>query len=1165
MSGTSTTSDPDLPSCTQLFRELLEEIQPGFRTTAKDAISEFTTEFFSREHRVTIKDVEQLLFNGKGKMGLLRACGRPKRFGSRPKRSSEMLLVLVTRLASVHTNPGSAAMFSLAIKLANQDIVDTMRLNFHTQSADPDVRTAVTEFQLLYSAGAPMREQFAAEQKHASSPSSASSAAFAAASAAAAAAASATSMSTAGGASPGPARDRSRRGCLFGRSLADLAANDTIMDTVTHAPLFLAQTVHHISGDPALCETVGIFRVAPPADELHRLVAALDHPSATSEPFSPAQWSVPALTAAVVVWLRELPEPLVPYALYDRLVRAFTDDDLAGVMGLVHDVPGASRDVLQLLLAFAAHLSTFSRANTMNMLHLSAALAPVIFRRKDKAPAGVELPALIGIVTLLMQSILDTVGAAGVAGAHSGSEPPSPLSGSASGAPIVRPWRSDTAANIFGDEDGEDDDDDDHDASAAAGEHADAIADLPPRVHPRLSTATAAGPRRGVPSLALLPERDEVNSTLHASVTGTGTGALELPASNSQSRAGSPLPPPPPVPTRPSSGSIALSSSAAAAAVAAAAAASAAAASGSAPRASAGVKPAASEPLSIRASGLQTSHSGPDSAAGTAAGSGSSSPSPPGPAFGLHRPSRLLSPSATQVAAAAGCGSPLERGTMLLTAAFSRPPPPVPGAGTAVAATGAAGGGVFHQHSSSSSDAGSSSSSSSAASCSDSGSGVAPASSASPPPSLYAPPPPLPTSRPSPSPSAAPLPAVYGQSAPAPMRAAAPGVFAAALSAQQPASFSITASQPAEYSAGTGAASAVAGSGTSGAGNDFNGGIPYYGPGGPGMRPTISLSHAPSEAGGAGGSGSGPVLSLAGLQSRSVASPTGAATTEAAGGVHGHGHGHGYSYGSGSGSVARDSFARPASYSISTNTDATGAPIVLSHHVPGALPGRGTKPRRNRMGSTVIAKWEKLGDGAPVNSYRVLTMKGAKDRDGHAVFEIPTAVRNAKMAAVAAAAAAGVDGLAPGAAVGTNGCAAAGTGPEAKPSLLELFGGQGGSDGFAALPPAPALAASFMLPEDDDDVPPPPPPPPATASRGRGGAGTGFSSPATSALSTPASHQRSLLPPVPEPAGEGGVTITVVPAPTAAFRAPPSPSPTSMGSAAARRPTIQLPPPPPSV
>lgn len=531
-----------LQPCTELFQSLVTSLQPGFRTTAKDAIGAFSAAFFpsppgsAPRYRVSARDVELLLFDsspdylaasnsggnsspsqssssaaaGNEQMGLMRSCGRPKRFSSRPKRSSELALILITQLTSKELNPSSADLFTLAIQLAPPAAVSSMKLDLHAKSDDPAVVAAALQFNDLYDAGADFRAQMRDNHSLPTSasqvfplpssspvpsprhgPSLPTGSALTAGSTSPSVAVSATPSD---GGTSGPAffftplspsqQGHSRSGgkAVFGRSLEALAA-DALLDPVSRAPLFLTAIVHYVSTNEALCKTRGMFRTKANPAEVAALISAIDNANYAARPsnsnsirastaargqppamparpnrtslapgasaarvpglrgsvyrgFTPSDWSLSALLTVFRCWLRDLPSPLIPVALQGELTAAFSGDDAAALSQLLTRVPGLARDVLQFVLAFLAHLSTFEQDTGVGMVGLAVALAPYIFRKDPPTPesgAGDgpvtpsksakstskdalsaprndrDFAAAVGIVRLLTQSIVDTL------------------------------------------------------------------------------------------------------------------------------------------------------------------------------------------------------------------------------------------------------------------------------------------------------------------------------------------------------------------------------------------------------------------------------------------------------------------------------------------------------------------------------------------------------------------------------------------------------------------------------------------------------------------------------------------------------------------------------------------------------------------------------------
>ncbi|XP_069510668.1 rho GTPase-activating protein 44 isoform X5 [Ambystoma mexicanum] len=121
----------------------------------------------------------------------------------------------------------------------------------------------------------------------------------------------------------------------------------------------------------------GLFRVAPSASKLKKLKAALD-----CCVVDVAEYSVDphAIAGALKSYLRELPEPLMTFELYDEWIQASNIQDqdkrLQALWNACEKLPKTNYNNLRYLIKFLAKLTEYQDANKMTPSNMAIVLGP---------------------------------------------------------------------------------------------------------------------------------------------------------------------------------------------------------------------------------------------------------------------------------------------------------------------------------------------------------------------------------------------------------------------------------------------------------------------------------------------------------------------------------------------------------------------------------------------------------------------------------------------------------------------------------------------------------------------------------------------------------------------------------------------------------------------
>ncbi|XP_060620487.2 rho GTPase-activating protein 44 isoform X5 [Anolis sagrei] len=121
----------------------------------------------------------------------------------------------------------------------------------------------------------------------------------------------------------------------------------------------------------------GLFRVAPSASKLKKLKAALDCCVVDVQEYSADPH---AIAGALKSYLRELPEPLMTFELYEEWIQASNIQDqdkrLQALWNALEKLPKASHSNLRYLIKFLANLTEYQDTNKMTPSNIAIVLGP---------------------------------------------------------------------------------------------------------------------------------------------------------------------------------------------------------------------------------------------------------------------------------------------------------------------------------------------------------------------------------------------------------------------------------------------------------------------------------------------------------------------------------------------------------------------------------------------------------------------------------------------------------------------------------------------------------------------------------------------------------------------------------------------------------------------
>uniref|UniRef100_A0A3Q2U3Q0 Rho-GAP domain-containing protein n=1 Tax=Fundulus heteroclitus TaxID=8078 RepID=A0A3Q2U3Q0_FUNHE len=127
---------------------------------------------------------------------------------------------------------------------------------------------------------------------------------------------------------------------------------------------------------------VGLFRQPGRASLVKELQEAFDSGESLG--------NLVCLASLLKLYLRQLPEPLVPYSHYqDFLQQGHSDLSPLHLRHLLHELPVANFNLLNFICQFLNEVQSCSSSNKMNVQNLATVFGPNILRAKAEDPQSI--------------------------------------------------------------------------------------------------------------------------------------------------------------------------------------------------------------------------------------------------------------------------------------------------------------------------------------------------------------------------------------------------------------------------------------------------------------------------------------------------------------------------------------------------------------------------------------------------------------------------------------------------------------------------------------------------------------------------------------------------------------------------------------------------------
>ncbi|ORY05870.1 RhoGAP-domain-containing protein [Basidiobolus meristosporus CBS 931.73] len=186
---------------------------------------------------------------------------------------------------------------------------------------------------------------------------------------------------TGAGAGDGKSKIETELSSVFGVNLEKMMKNTDGSDGYT-VPILVSKCLSEVESR-GLCE-VGIYRLSGMMSSIERLRQEFNR-NAEAVDLSDEEWSdINIVSGLLKQWLRELPEPLLSFELYEDFISAVGvvdyDERLFAIKDLVHALPTPNYVLLKRLVEHLEMITDYEDINHMYASNLAIVFGPTILR-----------------------------------------------------------------------------------------------------------------------------------------------------------------------------------------------------------------------------------------------------------------------------------------------------------------------------------------------------------------------------------------------------------------------------------------------------------------------------------------------------------------------------------------------------------------------------------------------------------------------------------------------------------------------------------------------------------------------------------------------------------------------------------------------------------------
>mmetsp|Transcript_8011 Transcript_8011/g.12177 ORF Transcript_8011/g.12177 Transcript_8011/m.12177 type:complete len:937 (-) Transcript_8011:40-2850(-) len=138
-------------------------------------------------------------------------------------------------------------------------------------------------------------------------------------------------------------------------------------------------------------KTEGLFRISPNKEDLNYLYKKFDSGYGDMVDFSKVD--INTLAELLKLYFRQLPEPLLTFALYDAIIELDESDDVQKVLD---QLPATNRKLLEYLMAFLIRVCHYSEHNKMSASNVAIVFGPTLVReRVETLETSMRMPKVV--------------------------------------------------------------------------------------------------------------------------------------------------------------------------------------------------------------------------------------------------------------------------------------------------------------------------------------------------------------------------------------------------------------------------------------------------------------------------------------------------------------------------------------------------------------------------------------------------------------------------------------------------------------------------------------------------------------------------------------------------------------------------------------------------
>jgi len=195
-------------------------------------------------------------------------------------------------------------------------------------------------------------------------------------------------------------------GSLFGVSLEEILERENRKD---HGiPLLVEMAANCVRENGINVE--GILRLSGTMANVDKLRKLFDSTPPPYDGINLKEWDVHDVGSVLKIFFRELPEPLVPFALFEPLMDVQRngslerEERLNALKPILHQLPPTNITLLKYLVQFLQDIEEHSDVNKMTVSNLAIVFGPNILRPAiESVQTALEMPLAQGVVQLLIE------------------------------------------------------------------------------------------------------------------------------------------------------------------------------------------------------------------------------------------------------------------------------------------------------------------------------------------------------------------------------------------------------------------------------------------------------------------------------------------------------------------------------------------------------------------------------------------------------------------------------------------------------------------------------------------------------------------------------------------------------------------------------------------